>query len=197
MNGEITILLGRLRAGDGHAESLLYEAVYAELKRCARYRLRLERQGHTLQTTDLVHEAYLKLLRAATLDWQDRRHFYRVASLAMKQILVDYARARIARKRGGGAEIVPLTGEIIDRNRLSPEDILALDEALDRLKQLDPRAHEVFMLRTLIGLSVEDTAALVAIAPRTAKRDYRTARAWLSAELNPGDPADAIRLAAS
>lgn len=196
MNGEITILLGRLRVGDGEAEAKLYEVVYSELKRCARHRLRLEGRAHTLQTTDLVHEAYLKLTRVAALDWHDRRHFYRVASLAMKQILVDYARARIAQKRGGDAEIVPLVDEVIDRNRLSPEEILVLDDALDRFRLMDPRAHEVFLLRAMVGLSVEDTAKSLEIATRTVKRDFRSARAWLSAELGPGDPADAIQMAA-
>lgn len=197
MNGEITLLLGRLRAGDGHAESLLYEAVYAELKRIARHRLRLEGRRHTLQTTDLVHEAYIKLLGAAALDWQDRRHFYRVASLAMKQILVDYARARLAQKRGGGAEIVPLIDSIIDRSRLSAVDIMVLDEALDRFERLDARAHEVFLLRVLVGLSVEDTASVLEIAPRTVKRDYRSARAWLNAELDSGVSDHATGVAAS
>lgn len=182
MPGAVTVLLQRYCAGDKAVEAELITQVYGELKRLARLHLRRSPRDRTLQPTALVNEAYLKLAGADAPQWQDRAHFFRVASRAMRQVLTDYARARLTEKRGAAFVFVPLEDtRLVDVD--DPEAILVLHDAMQRLAELDPRAHEVVELRFYGGLSVEETAAVMGTSPRTVKREWRTARAWLKSEL--------------
>ena len=160
----------------------MFPLVYAELRRIAAREMRREKPGRTLQTTALVHEAYLRLLKDASLSFENRAHFLGVAARAMREILIEHARARSARKRGGGA--VRLTLDDLVAPVSSPSiDVLALDEALQRLARLDERHARVVELRYFGGLSVEETAAALELSPATVKRDWTLARAWLFREL--------------
>ena len=160
----------------------LFPLVYAELRRIAAREMRREKPGRTLQTTALVHEAYLRLLKDASLSFENRAHFLGIAARAMREILIEHARARSARKRGGGA--VRLTLDDLTAAVPSPSiDVLALDEALQRLARLDERHARVVELRYFGGLSVEETAAALELSPATVKRDWTLARAWLFREL--------------
>jgi RNA polymerase sigma factor (TIGR02999 family) len=179
--GEITQLLLGWREGDREAANRIFPLVYDELRRLARRR----RAGAeaTLDTTALVHEAYLKLVDCTRLKLADRRHFFAVAARAMRQIVIDLARERSAQKRGGQAVRVPL----LDAQAATPapiESLLALDLALDSLRQLEPRLAEVVEMRFFGGLSVEETAELLATSPRTVKRDWQRARAFLAHTLS-------------
>jgi len=189
----VTSLLGRIRRGDGDAFNELFPLVYAELRRIAAREMRRERSGRTLQTTALVHEAYLRLLKDASLSLDNRAHFLGVAAHAMREILIERARARVAQKRGGGAIRVTLDEAISPSPDVSI-DVLALDEALQRLARLDNRHAQVVELRYFGGLSVEETAAALNLSPATVKRAWTLARAWLFRELGgsapPGSPAD-------
>lgn len=176
-DGDITGLLAALREGDRAALDRLFPLVYRELHDRAHGQLARHRPGDTLSTTALVHEAYLKLTDSAHQTYQDRVHFFAVASRAMRQILVDYARRRMAVKRGG-APPVTLDPEVVgDPGR--PEELVALDEALVRLEALDERLARTVEMRFFGGLSVEETAAALGVSPRTVKRDWRKARAVL------------------
>jgi len=158
----------------------LFPLVYAELRRIAAREMRREKPGRTLQTTALVHEAYLRLLKDASLSFENRAHFLGIAARAMREILIEHARARSARKRGGGA--VRLT--VDDLVAPAPSiDVLALDEALQRLARLDERHARVVELRYFGGLSVEETASALGVSPATVKRDWTLARAWLFREM--------------
>jgi RNA polymerase sigma factor (TIGR02999 family) len=178
----VTRLLAGVRAGDARAASELFPLVYAELRDLARRRMAGERAGHTLQATALVHEAYLKLLGGSAPPWQDRRQFFFAAAEAMRQILIDHARARSGLKRGGGRKRVPLG--VVD---LAADDnateILALDEAVCRLEKDSPDVAAVVRLRFYAGLSVGETAEALGISPRTVKREWTYARARLFREL--------------
>jgi RNA polymerase sigma factor (TIGR02999 family) len=174
---EITALLSALSRGDRSALDRLYPLVYQELHRRAHGQLARFRPGDTLSTTALVHEAYLKLTGAAAQSFQDRVHFFSVASRAMRQILLDYARRAIAAKRGGGPAVSLDPAATPDPGR--PEELVALDEALERLAAADERLARIVELRFFGGLSVEDTAEAVGSSPRTVKRDWRKARAFL------------------
>lgn len=159
--------------------------VYPELKRIAHRRLRRERPGHTLQTTALIHEAYLRLAGQENAQWRNRAHFLAVSGEIMRRILVDYARAERREKRGGGAREFRLNEEIDRAN--SPEvDIVALDDALHDLAKLDPQQSRVVELRFFAGLSIDETAEALGISKATANRDWVSARAWLLRELGPG-----------
>jgi RNA polymerase sigma factor (TIGR02999 family) len=178
----VTALLGRLRDGDARAFDQLVPLVHHELKVLARSQLRHERPNHTLQATALAHEAYLRLAGLQRRDWRDRAHFFGVAAAIMRRILVDHARRRGAGRRGSGAPHVPLDGAsdvAADRS----EELVALDDALARLGALDTRQERVVELRFFAGLSVEETAVALGISPRTVKREWAVARAWLRAEL--------------
>jgi RNA polymerase sigma factor (TIGR02999 family) len=157
--------------------------IYKQLRAMAGNRMRRERPGHTLQPTELVHEVYLRLTRQRLSTWKDRAHFFAVAAIVMRQVLVDHARARHALRRGGGATPIELTGEIPvaaqDSGRL-----LALDEALSRLAKMDPRQSRIVELRFFGGLTEEEIAGLLGISVRTVKRDWSLARAWLHAEVS-------------
>lgn len=180
---EVTQLLARLRAGDADARERLFPLVYEELRRIARRALRRERADHTMRPTELVHEAYLKL-GAAQGPWQDRAHFLGVAARAMRQILVDHARRRMAGKRGGGR--APTTLEDVGSDEgLPPEELLALDSALDRLEQRDPRMRALVEYRFFGGLSDREIAELLQVSERTVNRDWAKARAWLHKEVYP------------
>ena len=184
---EITALLHAHAAGDGSALEQLLPRVYGELRRIARVRLRRERTAHTLAATDLVHEAYLKLLPVERVDWRSRAHFFAIASRAMRNVLVDHAVRRGAAKRGAGAAL--LTLEDTDAATEQPlDDLIALGDALDRLEQLDPRQAQVVECRFFGGLSLEETAEALHTSPATVSRDWTFARAWLHNELAAGPP---------
>ena len=178
----VTALLGRLRHGDPRALDLLIPLVHAELRRLARSQLRNERTNHTLQTTALAHEAYLRLVALEHRDWRDRTHFFGVASGIMRRILIDHARKHRAARRGGGATHLQIEDADVPAAERSFE-LIALDDALARLGALDPRQERIVELRFFAGLSVEESAAVLGISPRTVKREWAVARAWLRAEL--------------
>lgn len=181
-SSEITELLQAWNAGDASALERLLPRVYAELRRVARNHLRREGRGLTLQPTALVNEAYLRLVRVNRLSWQDRAHFFAVCSRLMRQILVDAARARRFAKRGGGAVRVTLD-ERLPVASIARPDVVALDEALKALEKVDPRKSRVVELRFFGGLSVEETAAVLAVSTDTISRDWKFARTWLYREL--------------
>jgi len=181
--GHVTSLLKQWKGGDDSALDRLLPLVYAELRRIAARHLRRERAGHSLQPTGLVHEAYLRLVGAPGPEWQDRAHFFGVSARLMRQILVDHARARGAAKRGGAARRVTLTDHVepaVERDL----DLLALDEALRRLEEMDPVQGRVVELRYFTGLSIEETAEVLGKSPATVNREWRMARAWLRRELD-------------
>jgi RNA polymerase sigma factor (TIGR02999 family) len=182
----VTDLLRAWAAGDPAALDELLPLVYDELRRQARRYMRAQPPGHTLQTTALVHEAYLRLVGQSHVDWQGRAHFLGVASKAMRSILVDHARARSAAKRGGAARAVTLdeAGGLADASSQRGVDVLALDEALARLAELDARKSHLVELRYFGGLGIEEAAAVLGVSPATVKREWTTARAWLRRELS-------------
>ena len=184
----VTALLVRWRAGDQEALEKLMPLVYAELRRLAHHYLQRERSDHTLQSTALVHEAYLRLAEEDVPRWQNRTHFFGIAAHLMRQILVEYARGHSAAKRGGGACMLALT-EVPDLPQPLDADVIALDAALDRLAELDPQQGRIVELRFFAGLTIEDTSELLGISPATVKRDWASARAWLYREMDRSSPA--------
>lgn len=183
---EVTVLLRRWSDGDERALDRLMPMVYDQLRGVAHRRLDGERTGHTLQTTALVHEAYARLADAE-LRWEDRAHFFALAARTMRRILVDYARARVAEKRGGGQEPVSLdavTVELAEEGR--DADVLALHEALERLEAQDERKARVIEAHVFGGLTYAETAETLGISPATVDRDLRLAKAWLARELADG-----------
>lgn len=180
---EVTELLAAWEQGDPEALRRLGHLVYDDLRAIAAAQMRGERRDHTLQPTALVHEAFLRLSEQRRRQWKERRQFFAVASRLMRQVLVDHARARNAEKRGGDATHVEVTS--LDALPGPPEvfDVLALDDALNRLAALQPRLAKVVELRFFGGLEVEETAELLGCSPRTVKRDWSLARAWLVREL--------------
>jgi RNA polymerase sigma factor (TIGR02999 family) len=184
-SGEVTTLLAAWRSGDQKALERLIPIVYSDLRRIAGQYMRSEQSGHTLQTTALVHEAYLRLIREGDRSWENRAHFFGVAAQIMRNLLVDHARAVARAKRGGGAVEVPLEASS-DLGNVDPEDLLALDDALRRLAELDPRASQIVELRYFVGLTHEEIAEVMEISVRTVKREWGTAKAWLRAELRTG-----------
>ncbi|GJM18961.1 MAG: extracytoplasmic sigma factor ECF [Phycisphaeraceae bacterium] len=184
---DVTQLLNDLSVGDEHAASRLLPLVYEELRRLAAGYLAHERADHTLQATALVHEAFLSLVGSGDDRWESRAHFYRVAALAMRHVLVNHARDRARIKRGGGARKLPLAEDPVEIDA-SPEDLIALDEALDRLGELDERKVQVVQLRYFGGFTIEQAARILGISPAQVKRDWTGARAFLMRELSRGDP---------
>ena len=179
---EITQLLKAWGAGDQGALDRLAPLVYRELHRMARAYMRKEPDGHTLQPTALVNEAYLRLAGAAGVSWQDRAHFFAISAQMMRRILVDGARARRSEKRGGAMPVVNLDDVAV--MAASPgNDLIALDDALNELAKMDPRKVKVIELRYFAGLSVEETAAILNISAQSVMRDWKIARAWLAREL--------------
>lgn len=181
---QITRLLLAWRQGDRAAFDQLVPLIEAELRRLARAHLQHERAAHTLQTGALVNEAYLRLLDVSRVDWQDRAHFFSMASQLMRRILVDHARRRGYRKRGGDAQRVPFD-EALTVAREPDFDLVALDVALSKLAALDLRASRTVELRFFGGLSVEETALALGVSPRTVKSDWQMAKLWLLRELEP------------
>lgn len=180
---EITQILSRLNGGDQHAASELLPLVYEELRKLAGVRMNSEKAGHTLQPTALVHEAYLRLVGDKdTPRWDNRGHFFASAALAMRRILVERARYHARVKRGGGRQRLELTDDLAV-GQADSTDLLALDQALDKLSQFDQRKSQVVMLRYFAGLSIEETAGALGLSPATIKNEWAFARAWLHREM--------------
>jgi RNA polymerase sigma-70 factor (ECF subfamily) len=179
---DVTALLSELVGGNHDAVEKLVPLVYHELKRLAGSYMRRERTDHTLQATALVHEAYLKLVEQRSVDWQSRAHFFGIAAQVMRRILIDHARGHLRNKRGGGVRPVPLDENLAFAPEQSLE-LIKLDQALDRLAELDQRQSKIVELRFFGGLSVEETAEFLGISPKTVKRDWSVAKAWLHGEL--------------
>jgi RNA polymerase sigma-70 factor (ECF subfamily) len=185
---EITQLLSDWSRGDEGALEKLIPLVQPELHRLAHHYMSRERVGHTLQTTAILNEAYLQLVDDPKRNWQNRTHFIAAAAQLMRRIMVDHARERRTLKRGGGALKVPLDDAALVTERRS-EELLALDEALERLAALDPRKSQIVELRYFGGLTVEETAAFLKLSDRTLEREWRMAKAWLYRALS-GEEAD-------
>jgi RNA polymerase sigma factor (TIGR02999 family) len=181
--GEVTRLLIAWNAGDRAAVERLMPLVYAELRRIAERQFRRERAGHTLQPTAVVHEAYFRLVDQTRVTWKNRGHFFAIAAQAMRRILIDHARAREAEKRGGKETQVSLDVGIASPEPVDDVDLLALDEALVRLKSLDEPQARIVELRFFGGLSIEETAEAMETSASSVKREFRSARAWLFREL--------------
>ena len=180
---EVTELLRRWSGGDVAARESLVPLVYDELRRLARYYLASQRSDHTLQSTAIVHEAYLRLAGRDNVHWENRSHFFAVAAQLMRRILVDHARKRNAAKRGG-AQLTLLVDEAVEPSSQRELDLVALDDALKALAELDERQSRIVELRFFGGLSIEDTSRLLEISPATVKREWSTARAWLYEEIS-------------
>jgi RNA polymerase sigma factor (TIGR02999 family) len=181
----VTKLLVLWSKGDQAALEALVPLVYEELRRVARYYLRQEKQNHTLSSTALVHEAYLKLVNQKDVNWQNRAHFFGVAAQMMRRILVDHARRRAYAKRGGGAMTLALD-EAIGTPKRREVDLVALDDALDSLAKLDERQSRMVELRFFGGLSIEETSEVLGVSAPTVKREWASARAWLYREISGG-----------
>lgn len=184
---DVTRLLQAWGQGEDAALEQMIPFVYNELRRIARRYMAGERKGHTLQTTALVNEAYLKLIDSRKVNWQNRAHFFAISAQLMRRILVDFARSRGYQKRGGGAYKVTLDEELIG----APEagrDLVALDDALKALAEVDPRKSKVVELRFFGGLSVEETAAVLKVSQDTVLRDWRLAKSWLRREMTNSEP---------
>jgi RNA polymerase sigma-70 factor, ECF subfamily len=179
----ITTLLSLLRNGNKEAEAELIPLVYNELHRLARHYMRGERQGHTLQTSALVNEAYLRLMGEHGIDWKNRAHFFGVSAQIMRRILVDHARTRDAKKRGGTAQKISLENAFVYSDEQSWQ-VVALHEALNKLAGWDERQCKIVELRFFGGLNVEETAEVLSLSPTTVKREFQHAKAWLYGELS-------------
>ena len=182
LSHNITHLLNEWSDGDRRALDKLTPLVYEELRHQASRYLRRERPGHTLQTTALINEAYLRLIDAKDIHWQSRAHFFAIAANLMRRILVEHARRRDADKRGGSHIRVQLDEKLAVADA-GDVDLLAIDEALDTLAAIDPQQARVVELRFFSGLTVEETAAALGVSPKTVKRDWSVARAWLRREI--------------
>lgn len=182
-HGTVTVWLQRLRAGDQHAAEVLIEFLYQDLHAIARNRMRYERPSHTLQATALVNEAYMRLVHGPDRNWQNRLHFLAAASQAMRRFLIDHARRVRATKHGGGKIPIPLNDRVASSDQ-DPEQLIALDTALNKLQDLDAELAQVVELRFFGGQTHEEVAELLGVTSRTIKRRWETARAWLKAELN-------------
>jgi RNA polymerase sigma factor (TIGR02999 family) len=179
----VTELLLRWSAGERECLDRLIPRLEGELRRIAQRYMRTERRGHTLQTTALLNEAYLKLVDQAQVDWKNRAQFLGVAARLMRQILVDHARELGREKRGGGAELLPLDESLVF-TPVKPAALLALDDALDHLAAFDPRKAQIVELRYFGGLTAEETAQVLEVHPNTVLRDWSLAKAWLKRELS-------------
>jgi len=187
---DVTRLLRAWGAGDESALEQLMPLVYEELRRLAHRYMAGEQPGQTLQTTALVHEVYLRLVDVKKVDWQDRAHFYALCARLMRRILVDFARSRTYQKRGGTATHVQLD-EALTVSAVVGWELLAVDDALQRLSAVDARKSQVVELRFFGGLTVEETAIALKVSPETVMRDWRLAKAWLIRELDREGPHEA------
>jgi RNA polymerase sigma-70 factor, ECF subfamily len=181
--GEITGLLTKWRGGDERARDALFDAVYPQLRQIAARFLQRERRDHTLEPGAVVNELYLRIFGGQPIAYEDRGHFFAVAAETMRRILIDYARARVAEKRGGEQRRVPLSDHVGRSAALPIEELLDLDTFLSELEQADPRAARVVELRFFGGLREEDIAEVLQVSVITVKRDWKAARAWLAARL--------------
>ncbi len=186
LRSQVTQLLHGARGGDHGAFDRLLPLIYDELRAIARRQLRREQIGHTLRSTALVHEAYLKLVDQAGVEWRDRAHFFGIAARAMRQVLIDYARRRGAEKRGGDVVRTTLSDQELALD-VPLEELLALDDALTRLAEVDERLRQVVEYRFFGGMPEEEIAEVLGVSTRTVQRDWLRARAWLYAKLYPGD----------
>ena len=184
--GEVTELLQALQRGDKQAQEKLVNLIYPELRRLARLQMRRERQEHTLQATALAHEAYLRLTLQTYQTFENRSHFLAIAARLMRQIMVDHARARLRQKRGGGIAMRSLDERFAGID-LKPIEWIALDECLNRLTNIDSRQGEIVELRFFGGMSVEEVAQQLGVSPKTVKRDWQVAKAWLHREMRRAD----------
>ena len=188
---QVTRILNEVESGQRRSAEDLFPLVYEHLRAIAQKRMSEERTGHTLQATALVHEAYMRLVGNSNLHWDSRAHFFAAAAEAIRRILVDHARSRLAQKRGGeGRQRLNLSiNEVLDLAMDGkPEETLALEEAFLRLQDQEPRAADVVRLRFFAGLSVEDTAAALGVSPRTVNLEWSFARAWLYRALRQQQP---------
>ena len=182
-DGQVTLWLTELREGNQEAANRLMPLIYSELRRMAGSYMQRERPGHTLQATALVNEVYMRLAGGEPVPWQNRAHFFAIAAHAMREVLLDYARRHSAGKRGGkDAQKVEIDAEVLG---VSPkiENVIAIDEALQRLAQIDLRQSRLIELRFFAGLNVEEAAEVMSLSPATIKREWRSAKAWLHREL--------------
>jgi RNA polymerase sigma factor (TIGR02999 family) len=190
---QLTGLLQKLTSGDADAAAEVIPIIYEELRRLAAHYMASERPGHMLRTTALVHEAYLRLVDQHQSTWRNRTHFYGAAAQVMRRILVDHARARQALKRGGDRPVLPLDDPAAFSGEETHELVL-LDEALNRLAEMSSRQSRIIELRFFAGLTVEETAEVMGISPKTVKRDWSVARAWLHREIRGSVAFPAIHL---
>jgi RNA polymerase sigma factor (TIGR02999 family) len=181
---EVTRLLVDWGNGDQAALDELIPLVYDELRRLAGRYMRRESQGHTLQTSALVNEAYLRLIDQKSVRWQNRAHFFGVAAQLMRRILVDHARSRSRAKRGGGAQMVSLAGQAVMSKEVA--DVIALDEALKNLAEMDPRKSQIVEMKFFGGLTTEEVAEVLKVTSRTVEREWRKAKAWLNRAISKG-----------
>jgi len=188
--GELTSIFEAISDGAEGAQERLFSVVYDELRRMAHGRMRRERPGQTLQTTALVNEAYLRLCTDKQARWKNRRHFFGAAAKAMRRILIDKARERQADKREGDRQRVPLDTNIAAEE--APLDLIALDEALDRLSGENPRAANVVIHRYYLGLTVKETAEVLGVAARTVDTEWQLAKAWLRREIMRREGSDTV-----
>jgi RNA polymerase sigma factor (TIGR02999 family) len=184
IQGDITRRLVRLKNGDHKAMEEIYELVYDHLRMIAASQLSRETVGHTLSRTDLVHESFFKMVGSGTMDLHDRRHFFRIASRAMRQILTDHARKKLADKRGGGEKALSLDEERTSRVNEESENIVQISDALEKLREEDERLAELVELRFFGGLGMEEIGEVMGTSRRTASRDWKKAKAWLYTKLN-------------
>ena len=190
---DVTQLLQNLNNGDTSAQDRLIPIVYGELRRLADHYMRRERPDHTLQATALVHQAFLKLTEQRKVTWQNKARFFGIAAQLMRRVLIDHARAHVRIKRGAGGQRLPLDEGLVLTEARSAE-LLAVNRSMDRLAKLDPRQARIVELRFFGGLSVEETAAVRGISPKTVKRDWSVARAWLYQDLQAGHENEAAQL---
>jgi RNA polymerase sigma-70 factor, ECF subfamily len=181
---DITQMLIELTDGNHEVVDQILPRIYDELRRLAGSYLRRERSDHTLQPTALVHEAYMKLIDQRNVRWQNRAHFFGIAAQVMRRILMDHARKHLAEKRGGEAEKLPLEDEILVVSHGRSAELLALDEALERLGAMDPQKAKIVELRYFGGLSIEETAEVIGVSVPTINRQWRMAKAWLYSEIS-------------
>lgn len=179
---DVTQILSAIQQGDAKAADELFPLVYDELRRLANYKMSHEASGHTLQPTALVHEAWIRLVAVNQQTWQNRAHFFAAAAEAMRRILVEYARRKRSLKRGGGAEREELHESVLVLSA-PPDELLEVHEALDKLTREDPTAAELVKFRYFVGMTMEEAASALGLAPRTAERLWTYARAWLRREI--------------
>ena len=184
---EITAMLQAWSKGEPIQAEEVFPLLYDELRKQAHSFLRRERPGHLLQTTALINETYIKLREQRHFEWESRDHFFAICAMLMRRILVDYAKNRNRAKRGGHADHVPIQDLALAVDQKEDVDLLRLDDALDRLAEIDPEQARIVELRYFSGFSIEETAAILGISPSTVKRDWRAAKAWLRRELVNGN----------